>query len=62
MVPVDLPELERAAQVACEDVVRTLDALHLAAAERLPAGLVVLTFDRRLAEVDRSMGLAVEGA
>jgi len=40
---------------------RTLDALHLAAADRLPGPLVMLTFDRRQAEAARSLELIVEG-
>jgi predicted nucleic acid-binding protein len=62
VIPVDPACLGRAAEIGCRCEVRTLDALHLAAADRLPRPLVVLTFDRRLAEAGRAMELAVEGA
>jgi len=62
VIPVDPPCLGRAAEIGCRYEVRTLDALHLAAADRLPQPLVVLTFDRRLADAARLMDLAVEGA
>lgn len=62
VVPVDPACLERAAELGCEHEVRTLDALHLAAADRLPRPLVVLTFDRRQADAARAMGLTVAGA
>ncbi len=50
VVPLDTDCLARAAEIGCRLGVRTLDALHLAAADRLPRPLTVLTFDRRLAE------------
>ena len=62
VIPVDPSCLGRAAEIGCDSEVRTLDALHIAAAERLPQPVVVLTFDRRLADAARLMGLAVEGA
>lgn len=62
VVPVDPACLEGAADVGCRHNVRTLDALHLAAADRLPRPLVMLTFDRRQADAARSMDLVVEGA
>ena len=62
VVPLDVTCLERAAEIGCRYQVRTLDALHLAAADRLPPPLVVLTFDRNQAEAARSMNLMVEGA
>lgn len=62
VVPVDPACLERAAELGCQYEVRTLDALHLAAADRLPQPLVMLTFDRRQADAARAMGLIVEGA
>jgi uncharacterized protein len=61
IVPVDPACLERAAEIGCEFEVRTLDALHLAAADRLPRPVALLTFDRRQADAARSMGLIVEG-
>ena len=62
VVPVDPACLERAAEIGCRYEIRTLEALHLSAADRLPWPLVVLTFDRRQADVARSMDLVVEGA
>lgn len=62
VVPVDPACLERAAELGCQHEVRTLDALHLAAADRLPRPMVMLTFDRRQADAARAMGLTVEGA
>jgi predicted nucleic acid-binding protein len=62
VIPVDLTCLGRAVEIACQFEVRTLDALHLAAAVRLPQPMVILTFDRRQADAARSMDLAVEGA
>ncbi len=62
VVPIDPAGLERAAELGCQYEVRTLDALHLAAADRLPQRLVMLTFDRRQADAARAMGLIVEGA
>jgi len=62
VVPLDPACLERAAGIGCRYQVRTLDALHLAAADRLPRPLVMLTFDRRQADAARSMALVVEGA
>jgi predicted nucleic acid-binding protein len=62
VIPVDPTCLGRAVEIACRYEVRTLDALHLAAAVRLPQPMVILTFDRRQADAARSMDLAVEGA
>jgi predicted nucleic acid-binding protein len=62
VVPVDPACLERAKEIGCEFEVRTLDALHLAAADRLPRPVVMLTFDQRQADAARSMDLVVEGA
>lgn len=62
VVPLDPACLERAGEVGCRFDVRTLDALHLAAADRLPRPLVLLTFDRRQADAARAMELVVEGA
>lgn len=62
VVPVDPACLERAAEIGCEFEVRTLDALQLAAADRMPRPVVMLTFDRRQADAARAMDLVVEGA
>ena len=62
VVPVDPACIERAGEIGCRYEVRTLDAIHLAAADRLPRPHVVLTFDRRQADAARAMELVVEGA
>jgi predicted nucleic acid-binding protein len=62
VIPVDPACLGRAVEIGCRYEVRTLDALHLAAAVRLPQPMVILTFDGRQANAARSMDLAVEGA
>jgi predicted nucleic acid-binding protein len=52
----------RAAALGPEHGLRTLDALHLAAAERAGgAELTFLTFDARLAGAARAMGFPVAG-
>ena len=62
MVPVDRACLDRGAEIGCRYDLRTLDALHLAAADRLPRPFTILTFDKRQADAGRSMGLVVDGA
>ncbi len=59
VVPIDGPCLARAAEIGCALRVRTLDALHLAAADRLPKPVTLLTFDRRQAEAGREIGLLI---
>ncbi len=64
VVPADDACLNRAAAIGCRSGLRTLDAIHLAAAETLP-GVTLVTFDRRLAEAAVRLGIAVappEGA
>lgn len=52
----------RAAAIGVEHRLRTLDALHLAAAERAGGEeLTFATFDRRLGNAARSMGFPVVG-
>lgn len=46
-----------AAQLAEATGVRTLDALHLAAARRIGPDVPVLTLDRRLGEAARTLGM-----
>jgi predicted nucleic acid-binding protein len=62
VVPVDGRCLLRATEVGCQHRVRTLDAIHLAAAERLPGPLSFLTFDLRQAAAAQAMSLEVRGA
>lgn len=60
-VPVDPECLARAADIGCAHGVRTLDAVHLAAADRLPRPVTFLTFDRRQAAAARQLGMVVLG-
>ena len=63
IVELDAITCETAAALGEMTGARTLDALHLAAATRaLGASGAVLTFDLRLAEIARTLGLAVRGA
>ena len=53
----------RAAEIGTSVGVRTLDALHLAAAERVRGdSLPIATFDVRLADAARTLGFAVLGS
>jgi uncharacterized protein len=63
IVELDEVTCDTAAGIAELTGVRTLDALHLAAAQRLGAPAVpFLTFDLRQAQAARSLGLTVVGA
>lgn len=63
IVELDEVTCETAAAIAEMTGVRTLDALHLAAAQRVGGPAVpFLTFDLRQAQAARSMGLTVVGA
>ena len=63
IVELDADTCEAAATVAEVTGVRTLDALHLAAAQRLGGPAVpFLTFDARQAQAARALGLTVLGA
>lgn len=62
VVELDASLCEDAAGISELTGVRTLDALHLAAARRVGDGITVLTFDLRQAQAARSLGLAVVGA
>lgn len=63
VIEVDEHTCELAASIAETTGVRTLDAMHLAAAQRAggPA-LTFLTFDLRQAQAARSIGFSVVGA
>jgi predicted nucleic acid-binding protein len=61
IVALDVALCRRAAAIGVETSTRTLDALHLAAAERAGTRLDFLTFDLRLAEAARALGFAVLG-
>jgi predicted nucleic acid-binding protein len=63
MVAVDETVCRAAADIAEVLGVRSLDAVHLACAQRLQVpGLSFLTFDLRQAQAARSLGFAVLGA
>lgn len=60
IVELDEATCDSAALIAESTGVRTLDALHLAAAQRVSApGVGFLTFDLRLAQAARAIGLTV---
>jgi predicted nucleic acid-binding protein len=60
IIELDEATCESAALIAETTGVRTLDALHLAAAQRVNApGVGFLTFDVRQAQAARAMGLTV---
>lgn len=62
VVEIDARTCERAGELAETLQVRTLDALHLAAAERAGAGAIsFLTYDLRQAQAARSLGWRVVG-
>jgi predicted nucleic acid-binding protein len=63
IVELDAATCESAAAIAEVTGARTLDALHLAAAQRVGGAAVpFLTFDVRQAQAARSLGLTVIGA
>ncbi len=62
IVELDATTCERAAAIAELLEVRTLDALHLAAAQRIGTGVGFLTFDLRQAQAARSLDFTVLGA
>jgi uncharacterized protein len=62
VVPIDDICLARAREIGCEQRVRTLDAIHLAAAERVPRPAVFLTFDARQQEGAAALGLELVGS
>ncbi len=63
LVVLDSETCEAAATIAEMIGVRTLDALHLGAAQRLGASAITfLTFDVRQAQAARSLGMTVVGA
>mgnify|MGYP000029330556 CR=1 FL=1 len=59
VVPVDGRCLDRAAELGRTQPVRTVDALHLAAADRLPRPVTYVTFDPRQIPVALSLGYDV---
>lgn len=62
LVELDATTCEMAAAIAELTGIRTLGALHLAAAQRVGGGAVpLLTFDLRQAQAARGLGLTVLG-
>jgi predicted nucleic acid-binding protein len=59
VVPVDGRSLDRAAELGRTQPLRTIDALHLAAADRLPRPLTYVTFDPRQIPVAVGLGFDV---
>ena len=59
VVPVDQRCLERAAELTRSHPLRTVDALHLAAADRLPRPITFVTFDPRQIPVALALGFDV---
>lgn len=59
VVPVDQRCLDGATELCREQPLRTVDALHLAAATRLPQPVTFVTFDPRQIPVALALGFAV---
>lgn len=59
VVPLDQRCLDRAAELGRSQPVRTVDALHLAAADRLPRPVTYLTFDPAQIPVALALGFEV---
>ena len=59
VVPVDARCLARAAEIGAEFGVRVVDAVHLAAADRLPRPVRYVTFDRRQIPGATALGMEV---
>jgi predicted nucleic acid-binding protein len=62
IVPIDQRCLDRAAALMCEQPLRLADALHLAAADRLPRPVTYLTLDPSQIPVALSLGFDVVSA
>ena len=59
VVPIDQTCLDRAAELGRIHPVRSVDAIHLAAADRLPRPLKYCTFDPRQIPVALALGFDV---
>lgn len=59
VVPVDGRCLDRAAELGRTQPLRTVDAIHLAAADRLPRPVTYVTFDPRQIPVALALGFVV---
>lgn len=62
VVPVDQLCLDRAAELGRTQPVRTVDAIHLAAADRLPRPVTFVTFDPTQIPVALALGFEVISA
>ena len=62
VVPIDGPCLDRATELGRTQPLRTVDAIHLAAADRLPRPLTFATFDPPQIPVALALGFDVPGA
>ncbi|MFV0316044.1 MAG: type II toxin-antitoxin system VapC family toxin [Microthrixaceae bacterium] len=62
VVPVDTMCLERAAELGRTQPLRSIDAIHLAAADRLPRPTRLATFDPAQIPVAIALGFEVVGA
>ena len=62
VVPIDGRCLERATELGRTQPLRTVDALHLAAADRLPRPVTFVTFDPAQIPVALAMGFVVPTA
>jgi uncharacterized protein len=62
VVELDQTTCELAAQIAESSLVRSLDALHLAALRRVGSDVPLLSFDIRQAQAARGLGITVLGA
>lgn len=62
VVPVDQPCLDRAAELGRLHPLRTVDAIHLAAADRLPLPVTYCTFDSHQIPVALALGFGVVSA
>lgn len=62
IIELDRRTCELAATIGERTLLRTLDALHVGAAQRLGRTVTFLTFDVRQAMVARQLGLTVVGA
>lgn len=61
LVALDATTMNAAARIAEQTMCRSLDAIHLAAAQRAGAATALLTFDTRQARAARGLGISVMG-
>ncbi len=61
LISLDATTCNTAARIAEETLCRSLDSIHLAAAQRAGSATTLLTFDLRQAQAARSIGLTVVG-